>query len=386
MHEPRIAEESGRLTIHGLFFAGSDEACDVVIENGRVAAIEDSGDTGKWLCLPPLADLHVHANRAFTPPAARPKGLDDAVQNVAAIFDSFSTSDYQRHASLLYKAALENGTTRLRTHADVGGHARMRAVEGSLLAAIDFTAIDIEVVAFGASSCDPANDAGRSMLRDAIRAGAHYLGAVPAFCADPAATIDAILDLSIELDVPVDLHLDEHLDADSSFSEHLAKATIERGLHGRVTLGHACAVAVMQRETRMRVLDRLAEAQVTVIALPRTNLYLQDIQDGGPRLRGVTCVQEMLDRNIAVRFASDNVRDAFYPFGDADLLGVAMDGILATRVDDPRTIAALICDGRSRIEVGDAASMVLIAGTSFDDVISAPPAERWLFRDGLFKM
>ena len=212
--------------------------------------------------------------------------------------------------------------------------------------------------------------------------GAHYLGAAPAFCPDPAASIDAILDLAVELSVPVDLHLDEHLDPSRSFSGHLASATIDRGLAGRVTLGHACAISTLAPREQARVIDTLARAEITVIALPRTNLYLQDSGGNTPTLRGVTSVSEMLAAGVAIRFASDNVRDAFYPYGDADLLGVAMDGILATQVDDPQNVVAAICDGRYSLAEGDPADLVLLPGASVDAVLAEAPAQRWLCRAG----
>lgn len=378
--EPRA---DGSLHLQGIVLAGADQAADLTIERGRITAVRTSTEAPKWVCLPPLADLHVHANRAFTPPQSRPSGLEDAVRKVAGVFDAFTREDYRRHAGLLIDAAFRHGTTRIRTHADIDPGSGLDAVAGSLQAGADFAdTVDVEVVAFAASGSDPATPAGRDLLREAIAMGAHYLGAAPAFCPDPAASIDAVLDLAIELSVPVDLHLDEHLDPGRSFSTHLANATIERGLTGRVTLGHACAISTLAPAERLRVIDRLAEAEIMVIALPRTNLYLQDSGDHTPVLRGITSVAEMVAAGVAVRFASDNVRDAFYPYGDADLIGVAMDGILATQVDDPPTVVAAICDGRHSLAEDDPADMVLLPGASVDAVLAEAPVRRWLCRSG----
>jgi cytosine/adenosine deaminase-related metal-dependent hydrolase len=44
------------------------------------------------------------------------------------------------------------------------------------------------------------------------------MGAVPAYYANPHASIDALPDLARELGVGIDLHLDEHLDAARSLS------------------------------------------------------------------------------------------------------------------------------------------------------------------------
>lgn len=382
-NSPGTTNADGSLTVANVALAGSGRVVDLTVCDGRLRAIHPTAKAAEWVCLPPLADLHVHANRAFTPSAVRPEGLTDAARNVREIFASFSRDDYQRHAEMLLRTAYGHATTRLRTHADVDASVQMGAVLGSLGAAEQWAGkLDVGVVAFASSSGDPATSEGRKLLREAVSLGAQFLGAAPAFCTDQAATIDAVLDLAVELAVPVDLHLDEHLDDDRSFSEYLASATIERGLEGRVTLGHACAVAALAPADRVRVIERLAAAQITVIALPRTNLYLQDRGGHTPALRGVTCVKELIAAGVQVRFASDNVQDAFYPYGDADLLGAAMDGILATHLDDARALVSAICDGRSDVRVGDVADFVLLPGPNLDAVLASPPAERWLVAGG----
>ncbi|NNM01705.1 MAG: cytosine deaminase, partial [Gammaproteobacteria bacterium] len=133
---------------------------------------------------------------------------------------------------------------------------------------------------------------------------------------------------------------------------------------------------------RARVIDKLGRAGITVIALPRTNLYLQDRDSSFPLLRGIAPVKELLEAGVAVRFASDNVRDAFYPFGDADLLGVALDGMLATHVDDAVQAVAAICDGRSGFSVGDSADLVVVPGADVDTVFAERPAQRWIMQAG----
>jgi len=79
--------------------------------------------------------------------------------------------------------------------------------------------------------------------------------------------------------------------------------------------------------------------------------------------------------DVAVRFGTDNVRDWFFPFGDGDMLDTAYVGAIATHVNDPEDLSALICAGRRRICVGDVADLVLVPSSSFDDAIARrPPA------------
>jgi cytosine deaminase len=191
-----------------------------------------------------------------------------------------------------------------------------------------------------------------------------------------------LLDLAVELDVGVDVHLDEHLDAARSLSGYFAAAVVARGLEGRATLSHGCALSSLGSAERARVIDALASARITVIGLPTTNLYLQDRQEGAPQRRGLAPLRELARAGVPLRFASDNVRDAFFPHGSADLLDVAQLIVLAGHVDDVRLLIQGICDGRDGVREGDEASFLLVRGASFEDVIGERPHERSVVRRG----
>ena len=57
-----------------------------------------------------------------------------------------------------------------------------------------------------------------------------------------------------------------------------------------------------------------------LIGLPTTNLYLQGAWDATPKERGITRLREAAAAGIRGCLASDNVADAFYPYGSYDLL------------------------------------------------------------------
>ncbi len=365
---------------------GTHGSFDLVIAAGRIERIEHHASRpAKWMLFPPLADLHVHANRAFTIGSVLPTSLEHAIQMAHEVFREFDVADYARHAERLFARALQHGTTRLRTHADISPETVLKAVEGTLAARAQFRdRMEIEVVAFAAATTDPVDEVSRALLRTACSLGAGWLGAVPAYYADPRASIDALLDLAVQLGVRVDVHLDEHMNADKSCSLYLAEETIARGLEGRVTLSHGCAIAALDNVSRRRVAAKLAQARIDVIALPSTNLYLQGRSVESPTLRGVAPVKELLAEGVAVRFASDNVCDSFYPYGAADLLDIAQLGAIATHLDDPRLLLGAICDGVDTIQVGMEASFVLVSGASFtESLASSRCGTRMLMRRGV---
>jgi len=368
-------------------------ACDVVVRGGRITRLERHTREPQWVLLPPLADLHVHANRAYTTVSHAPASLDHAIHSVEEIFRNFSAADYARRAELLFAAAYGQGTTHLRTHADITHVTGLKGIQGTLEAREAFTAdLGVDVVAFAGAQYDPVDADVQTALRAAVALGASFLGAVPAYYQNPRASIDALLDLARELGVAVDVHLDEHLDAARSLSGYFAAAVRARGLHGRATLSHGCAMSSLDYEERARVIDALASAQITVICLPTTNLYLQDRQGGqdrpggaprsdpAPRLRGLAPLRELARAGVPLRFASDNVRDAFFPYGSADLLDIAQLIVVAGQVDDLGVVLRGICGGRDGIREGEEASFVLVRGGSLVDVIAERPQERRVVR------
>jgi cytosine deaminase len=191
-----------------------------------------------------------------------------------------------------------------------------------------------------------------------------------------------LLGLAERHDLPVDLHLDEHLEPERMLAPMVADAVIARGLQGRVTFSHLCALSALAAAPARALIDKIARAEITVIALPETNLLLQDRVDGTPRRRGVTLVRELLAGGVKIRLGTDNVRDWFCPFGDGDMLDTALSGAMAAHLDDPSELIGAICDGRCSIEQGAPADLVLIPASSFDDALARRRAGRIVFKGG----
>jgi cytosine deaminase len=143
-----------------------------------------------------------------------------------------------------------------------------------------------------------------------------------------------------------------------------------------VTFSHGCALSILESGERARVIDALARARITVICLPTTNLYLQDRQECAPQRRGLAPLRDRTHAGVPFRLASDNVRDAFFPYGSADLLDVAQLIVTAGQIDDPQLLLQGICGGRDTIRAGNEASFLLVRGSSLVQVVSERPRER----------
>lgn len=362
---------------------GRDGVHELELADGRIAAIHPSDASGARLALPAFADLHVHADRAFARGPRPPRSLVDAIELVAEVKRASTEQLVRERALRLFERALSHGTRRVRTHVDVDGLVEERALRGMIEVRAHLgEQLDVEVVAFATAHTDPSSPTGARRLASALSIGADLLGGVPAFHADPTASLEALLDLALEHGAPVDLHLDETVDPSGFQLELLAEATIARGLEGRVTASHCCALASVDGATAQRTIAKVAAARITVIALPALNLYLEDRGPHTPRARGITLVHELVQAGIPVRFGSDNVQDVFYPYGDADPLEAAWLAALAAHVDDEDVLLAGICDGRTRIEVGDPGDLVLLDADSVRDALARRPEPRALVRAG----
>ena len=372
-------------SIHAVALCDRAGNFNITLSGDRVESIESAAAAAapQWLLMPAFVNAHAHANRAFGAASRRPSSLQDAVESARQERATASVDDIQRRARHLFERSLVHGTARIRTHTDVDAISGMRAMEGVLNAVADLgDAIDVEIVAFANASADPTLAATRDLFTEAVRLGAKLIGAVPALYAEPSLAVDAVLDLAVRLDVAVDFHLDEHLEVEASLLDQVARGTVKRGLQGRVTVSHACVLSVMGDDGLSRMLGQMAEARITLIVLPELNLYLQGRGNGSPRQRGIAPVLEAVRAGVAVRFGTDNVRDWFFPFGDADLLETGYIGALGTHLDAPGGLTAALCGGRQDVRVGDAADLVLIPATSFDDALARRPGGRVLIRRG----
>jgi len=365
-----LPDRAGAVTLH--------------LRAGLVAGIEPApGSAPRWLALPGLVNLHAHADRSFAVASFRPGSLADALAAAAKASAAFTVEDVRARARRLFERSIGHGVTRIRTHTDVDPVVELRSMQGVLAARDDVSdRLDVEVIAFSTSRNDLAEHDSVKRLERAIELKPDLLGASLNSSADPARALAALLTLAERADLPIDLHLDEHLDGSRMLAPMVVEALIARGLQGRMTFSHLCALSTLEPAPAQALIEKMARAQITVIALPETNLLLQDRGDATPRRRGVTLVRELISAGVKVRFGTDNVRDWFYPFGDGDMLETAVAGAIATHLDHPLELAAAICGGRRTIAEGETADLVLIPASSFDDALARRPAGRIVFKNG----
>ena len=92
-----------------------------------------------------------------------------------------------------------------------------------------------------------------------------------------------------------------------------------------MAVGHLTELAALAPAEQDAVIAELRAARVGVIVLPATDLYLMGRRDERNPRRGLAPVKRLLAAGVPVAAATNNVRNAFTPVGNADL---ALMGVL----------------------------------------------------------
>ncbi|MBA3325755.1 MAG: amidohydrolase family protein, partial [Rhodobacteraceae bacterium] len=108
-----------------------------------------------------------------------------------------------------------------------------------------------------------------------------------------------------------------------------------------------------------------------------------------PRLRGIAPMQEARAAGMDVLVALDNVRDAFYPYGEYDLLDAWRLAVLAAHLDPEAWLDAITTlPARAlglpepRLSVGAPADFLLLDATSATDLVSRARLRPTVWRAG----
>jgi cytosine deaminase len=278
-----------------------------------------------------LVDAHIHLDKALlserTP--SRDGSLAEALRVTGAAKHGFTREDIRARARRVLDLAVRQGTTAMRSHAEVDPVVGLMGFEALAELKREYApAIDLQLCAFAQEGILQAPGT-EALLREALRAGADLVGGVPYNDTDARRHIDIVFDLAAEFGVDADFHTDFFDEPQHLHARYIAEETIRRGWQGRVALGHVSEMAALPPDEQEPLARLLAEAGVAVIILPATDLYLMGRKDVRSVRRGLAPARRLLGAGVTVAAATNNVRNAFTPFGTAGLplmgylLGVA---------------------------------------------------------------
>lgn len=335
---------------------------NVLIRDGRIAAITATRDelgasagaevieAGHRALIPGIVEPHMHLDKALLD-SRMPNlegTLEGAIKVTGALKAGFTKEDIADRARQVVDMAIAHGTTMIRCHPDTDPIEGLLGVEVMLELREEYRGrIDLQIVAFPQEGILKAPGTLELMDR-AMAEGADVVGG----CTYNEPTveechrhIDAVFDLAEKYDAPVDMHCDFQTDTSDpryAMVDHIATVTIERGWQGRVTLGHATSLSSLSGEHRIATWDRIKQAGINIVPLPFTDMHLNAREDDGNVRRGIAPITLMWKTGVSVGLSSNNVRNAFTPFGNADLMDVALFAAQTGHMGSPDEFARLM--------------------------------------------
>ncbi|MDP6484307.1 MAG: amidohydrolase family protein [Nitrospinota bacterium] len=385
----------------------ADAPVDIAIAGDRIARIahaiperaDREIDAGGRLVSPPFIEPHIHLDKTQIAGDIPPNRTGTLMGGIEVIWERkrrYTVEDIVARAGRTIEMAVRNGTTRLRTHADVDAIVGLRAVEGLLEVKRRYAdLVDMQIIAFPQEGilCDPGTE---DLLWQAMDMGADLVGGMPHHEKRPedwAKHIDVAFRIAKHFDADIDMHVDETDDPAIRSLEVLADKTLNAGYQGRVTAGHTCALAAYPEDYAAEVIRRVKRAGIHMITNPATNLVVQGRGDRGLVRRGVTRVKALMAAGINVAFGQDCVYDGFYPFGTADLLEIALLTAHVAHLSLPGEIEAVFrmpTFNSARIwglddygiREGGAADLVVIDCETPAQAVRFHPPRLWVVRNG----
>ena len=390
------------LLIEGARLPDGRGPLDVLLRDGRITAIapgrggagiEHSAGAERLvadgrLLAPAFVDPHLHLDKALLldrlPGEVR--SVAEAIKLTAALKRGFTREDMRERAERVLRMALRHGTLYARVHAEVDPVLALTSVEVALELRERYAGlVELQVVAFPQEGIQRSPGT-EELLREALILGADAIGGVPYSDPDPRAHVDAVFRLGLEHGVPIDFHADFSDDPTTLTIPYIAERALAEGYVGRVVVGHATALGALPPDALAPIADLLARAEVSVIVMPTTDLYLGGRRDVVNVRRGLAPVARLAAAGVNVAYATNNVRNAFTPFGNANQLENGLLLLAAGHLADPEGIEhvfAMATANAARaiglreygLDVGDRAHLVLLdAASPWDALVSQAEA------------
>ena len=305
---------------------------NIAIQNGKITAIgEDVSDDSKQvidarggLVTESFVNGHLHLDKVYTLQMAGEDalkeytggGMGGAMTGIERAADFKSSYDQSWIIPNVRKAcdlAIKYGNTHIRAFADVDTKARLEGVGALLKMREEYKdRIELQVVAFPQDGI--AREPGaKELVRKALEMGADVVGGIPWIeftKEDEQDHVDSMCSLARKFDKPISMLLDDVGDMEERTLEMLCKQAIAMGWQGRVTAQHCRAMELYPENYFRKLVSLLKKAGVGLVSDPHT----------GPL---AARVKDLLAAGVPVALGQDDIQDAYYPFGENNMLQVA---------------------------------------------------------------
>ena len=376
---------------------------DLHVVDGLVSAVFKSGtpvaagtpreDLAGWLLVGAMAEPHAHLDKALTAeqvpnPRGDLMGAIDAWMTAASA-GMFTPEDIADRATAALELLLANGATAVRTHVNIGaGEEALRAVREAR-SRMDGL-LDVQIVALTSTPITgPEGRDNRRALAVALEVGVDLIGGCPHLDPDGNTLMADAFAAASDAGIGLDFHVDEVLDPEVLYLRELVRMVRNTGFAHPVTASHCVTLGLQSPDVQAAVSREVADAGVSVVALPQTNLFLQGRNHPTATPRGLTAIDALRQAGALVCAGADNVQDPFNLVGRSDPLETAALLVMAGhRLPDEafRMVGtdARACLGLPSAEpvVGAVADLVAIDAPSVRGAIADAPMARKVFHRG----
>lgn len=384
---------------------------DLLVDDGRIAALFPAGKAPESACRvdlegrhiwPTFIDMHTHLDCGHAIPRVRPDGtIHGGFSLTAEDWPRWTDEDLDLRMEFGIRCAHAHGVAALRSHVDSETLAysqrhwraldRLRAKwAGKVdLQGVTICAMEAWIGPEARALADLAADMGGILggVTDTLDRGEN--GTYDAL----GQALDRLFALAGERELDVDLHVDQTEDLSAFTIPEIAKARLRSGFKGRVVLGHCVNLSLMPPEVMDRTLALAREADLAFVSMPTPMMYLMDRKPGRtPRWRGVTAANEIRAAGLPLAIGGDNCRDAWFAYGDHDMLDTLKQAIRVFQADEPLTGSLAMASrvpadliGRpdlGRIGADLPANLVIFQARSLNVILARDQADRIVLKNG----
>ncbi len=387
-----------------------DSPVDIGIQSGLITHLQERIDhpyrrlidAEERVAIPGLLEPHIHLDKAFLERQMpnRSGTLQEAIRITGILKRNEVRADVLERSRQVLDMALRKGTVALRCHPDVDPIQGLIGIETALELKSEYhNLLDLQIVAFPQEGIVKSPGT-LELMEEALRMGSEVVGGCPyneRNWDDTKAHIDRVFSLAQRFDKPIDMHADFADDvSDRRFTAaaYIAEKALQTGYQGRVSLGHMTSLASLLPAEAEPILDLIGRAKIHVVTLPATDVYLGGRSDGNNPRRALAPIRALRAAGVNVTYSSNNIQNAFTPFGVADPLQIGLFLAHIAQMGSPEDQAEVLRMGtygaaeamgissHYGMEVGKQADLVILDTRRIADALIESPSRLWVIKRG----
>lgn len=383
-----------------------DIAVDIAIHEGKIIGIaknlskdyldaKQKIDAKHQLVTESFINGHLHLCKVYTLERAGQKALSNyhkggmssaltAIEDAAAFKDQYDATWIIENVRKALDLAIKYGNTHIRAFADVDSKAKLEGIKALLQAKEEYkNKVDLEIVAFPQDGLLHESGA-KELVEEALQLGADIVGGIPWIehtQEEEQEHIDIICNLAEKYDKNISMLLDDVGDAEERTLEMLCKRIIKMNFQGRATAQHCRAMSLYGGNYKRKLFELIKQADIGIVTDPHTGpLHVP--------------VDELLNADIPIALGMDDIADAYYPFGDNNMLQVAFLAshlLWMTTFEDLESLYDMITTkaaqvlgiNNHRLEVGGNADLVILKQPNIYHAIWQHEAPAYVIKNGI---